>query len=100
MELENLCEICMSRVRNYGDVYLDIMQKVCKAASKASPISYHEYDSTEEVKKAVYFLERRGYLVSTDIQNYHVRVKPNTYIEGYYNEKTQNYCWCRKSQLC
>lgn len=85
-----ICSECSERLRNYGFICFDLMQRICEVYLDANIVALAPSCPTY-LHTIVSFLERKGLLVSSDIE-LDIMLKPN----GRYDPGRNVYCWCKR----
>ena len=70
-----------------------LMEKICYNELERSRSLFHDVQSDDILKSAIKFLEGKGYIVSTDIFDNFIAVRPNL-SNGRFDPQMQKYCWC------
>lgn len=89
-----ICAHCINRIKDYGFICFDIMDSVCRNTLSCD-ISYYDdsYDS-EKNKPVIKFLESKNYLITTEIDELMVVIRPNL-DHGSFDEQAREFCWCK-----
>jgi len=88
-----ICQICTARITDYGFMCFEIMEEVCRCAVNHDTIYYHEIITNPHLKEIIKILETKGLLISTEIDNFRVVIKPNNKQEGFGSQDI-TFCWC------
>lgn len=89
----HLCEACEKRIEEYGYMCVEFMQEVCKNAYQGGEFYCHELHSPMHVQSVTRFLELKSYLVSKELQEDVVVIRPNLRT-GVFNSEKNVFCWC------
>jgi len=96
-----ICEDCKDKLRVYGWACFHVLESVADVV-EVLPYLIHienENDDSKFMCVVFRFLERKGYLLSTEIDNDTVAYTLNT-SKALYSSKKDELCWCRCIDKC
>src|SRR5690606_32507972 len=89
----SMCEECETRFYDYGFICLPVMQVITEKYFSDMSVIYDDFFHDRGFLSSVKFLERKGFLVSTEIENRACVVKLNKSTFSFNNE-LNTVCWC------
>ncbi len=91
-----VCQKCLHRISEYGEICLDIMGQVCENDSNDVLTCYFEQDLPDSHKTVVKFLETKNYIVSTERGNNKIAII-STAKDCSNDDMDRYFCWCKKT---
>ncbi len=89
-----ICENCSQTISEYGYPCIELINMVCAYHRYCKQLTYDEnYEPDSAIIQPLLFLESKGYLVSTDIENDKIEILPN-FSRCKFDEETNKFCWC------
>jgi hypothetical protein len=92
-ETMKLCFDCQNRFYNYGYMCSEVIDMIYKSHLCSINTMYHDFLEDKGFLSTIKFLERKGYLISTECEGGFCYVKLND-AKFIYNQDTQVICWC------
>lgn len=80
----NSCEKCTNTLLNHGYICYDITRQVFENNFNSIPCIYNE-DEKKGIQEILRFLEKKNFLVSTEISHNEIAFKPT---------RCKSFCWC------
>jgi len=91
VEDQLICDECHSNIESLGEPCLDMIYMICHHTKLKHLVLYDDRKSERWVRTTAQFLEKKGYLISTDRKE-EIIVRPSPHS---WNESKQFYCWCK-----
>ena len=88
-----MCEDCRSRFFNYGYMCSDVMNIIIATHFAQVLTVYNDFFEDKGFLSTIKFLERKGYLISTEVETGFcgVRLNDKKYV---FDEDNVTICWC------
>jgi hypothetical protein len=72
------------------------MDLACGYFLEQKKLTIHDLEIYDRIFKIpLQFMEEKGFLVSTEINSFHIQILPNLRT-GIYDSCTGRFCWCNK----
>jgi len=95
-----ICPICYFKISLYGCPCAWLVDLVSTYYFHDAAFIFSEIESLDPCfKKPLEFLEKKGFLISSDIQQNSIQVMPNL-SKCYVNQENQTLCWHLKGGIC
>ncbi len=90
------CKLCEFRISTYGYPCVLLIDMACGYYLESKKLIFSDVASDDKIfKTPLSYLERKGYLISTETNNGMVQIIPNMSnctMEAY----TLRFCWCKR----
>src|SRR3546814_670884 len=80
-----ICNECSNTLEGFGFICFDLVSQICADFMDSITSAYQENQKTTTLSTVISFLERKNFLVTTDIEDSYIEIRPNT-IFGNYDE--------------
>jgi hypothetical protein len=85
-----ICRHCITKLADFGSHCTFIVENACINHFGKMPLLITQ---EHELSECIKFLELKGYIVTTESDQYDLFIAPNTIK---FNKKQKGYCWCDK----
>src|SRR5690349_15748767 len=91
-----ICAECVHTVNMFGLPCILMLYDICNHYLLSESLNYSENYVTElyQLKSTIMFLEKKGYVLTTEIDQHRIGVFPNT-TTGRWDCLNQYFCWCK-----
>jgi hypothetical protein len=91
-----ICQHCAFKIDVYGFPCLVLMDLICAYYLNNIPFTFNSENDYEIIfKQPNKFLEKKGFLVSTEINDKDIQVLPNM-RKCHLDRHTGRFCWCNR----
>jgi hypothetical protein len=88
-----ICLRCMESIKSYGMLCAIVMEKICFNFCRGKVSIFEELDE-KKLRPVIKFLEMKGFLVTTDVQEDIILVRPLILTTILTDEDWDLFCWC------
>ncbi len=95
--MEHVCPHCVDRIKKYGSPCYFLLESALEAYLEDQILVFDEDDFNDIFNKSPSaFLERKGYILTTEIDKSLIAVTPSAEPWNYENGEF-GFCWCFKT---
>jgi len=90
----HVCPLCLDRIIKLGYPCSSLMEICVDLYSKSIPFTYQDDDQNERIFKIpLDFLEKKGFVISTEIEANWIQIIPNL-SKSHHSNFERGLCWC------
>lgn len=98
----DICPSCFYRLQTYGYPCSSMMDLALGHYVQNRPLIFTEISDEKLLQIPLQYLEKKGFLVSTEISNVHIQILPNMFKSSQSSSNPPNdgegnerrFCWC------